>query len=285
LSIGKKEIMKLIVIPPYRAQNYTPEKGHFMVREVIEEMRDEGQLEGIEIDIDPGHPVENTLDDEGKPEPHVSSYRAYDELGAGTLKRVTMFGDGTTYDGIVTSGGIDPGFAVSRLVSKVPLTAAVHSAAHFASAIGNRFSVIHLDDPTAMIVRRSVQEYGLGHKLVSVRSMGHSSPSTMTVLRSTARGERAQTPEGKQFIDDIVDQCIVAIDEDRADCLVFGTPAIQCLHGEVKLRLDDAGYGEIPIIRGLRSAIEMAKAMVNMNLIQAPRAYPSDALKARPRFR
>ena len=277
--------MKLIVIPPYRAQNYTPEKGHFMVREVIEEMREDGRLEGIEIDIDSGHPVENTFDDAGNPEPHVSSYRAYDELGAGTLKRVTMFCQGDTYDGIVTSGGIDPGFPVARMTSKVPLTAALHSAAHFASAIANRFSVIHLDDPTAMIVRRSVQEYGLGHKLVSVRSMGHSSPSTMTVLRNTARGERAKTPEGKEFIDHILEQCVVAIEEDRAECLVFGTPAIQCLHGEVKLRLDDAGYGEIPIVLGLRSAIEMAKAMVNMNLIQAPRAYPSDGLKAKPRFR
>lgn len=277
--------MKLIVIPPYRAQNYTPEKGHFMVREVIEEMREEGQLEGVEIDIDPGHPVENTLDATGKPEAHVSSYIAYDEMGAGTLKRVRMFCEGDTYDGIVTSGGIDPGFTVGRMVSKVPLAAALHSAAHFASAIGDRFSVIHLDDPTAMIVRRSVQEYGLGHKLVSVRSMGHSSPSTMAVLRTTMRGEREKTPEGKRFIDDILAQCIVAIEEDRADCLVFGTPAIQCLHGEVKKRLDDAGYGQIQVISGLRSAIEMAKAMVNMNLTQAARAYPSDALRAKPRFR
>jgi Asp/Glu/hydantoin racemase len=277
--------MKLIVIPPYRAQNYTPEKGHFMVQEVIDEMREEGRLEGVEIDIDPGHPVENTLDDEGKPEAHVSSYRAYDELGAGTLKRVRMFGEGDTYDAIVTSGGIDPGFTVSRMTSKVPLAAALHSAAHFASLIGDRFSVIHLDDPTATIVRRSVQEYGLGHKLVSVRSMGHSSPSTMAVLLRTEKGERANTPEGKQFIDDILAQCIVAIEEDRADCLVFGTPAVQCLHSEVKRKLDDAGYGEIQLVFGLRSAIEMAKAMVNMNLKQAARAYPTDALKVPPKFR
>jgi hypothetical protein len=29
----------------------------------------------------------------------------------------------------------------------------------------------------------------------------------------------------------------------------------------------------------------MAKLMVNMKLAQAPRAYPSDALKAKPAFR
>jgi hypothetical protein len=107
----------------------------------------------------------------------------------------------------------------------------------------------------------------------------------MSVLRQTKKGEREKTPEGKQFIDDILAQCIVAIEEDRADCLVFGTPAIQCLHSEVKANLDDAGYGEIQLIFGLRSAIEMAKAMVNMNIKQAARAYPTHALKAIPRFR
>ena len=33
------------------------------------------------------------------------------------------------------------------------------------------------------------------------------------------------------------------------------------------------------------AAVEMARAMVNMELIQAPRAYPSDLLKAKPEFR
>ena len=44
--------MKLIVIPPYRAQNYTPEQGHYMVRELIADMREKGQLGGVEIDVD-----------------------------------------------------------------------------------------------------------------------------------------------------------------------------------------------------------------------------------------
>ena len=213
------------------------------------------------------------------------AYRAFDEISAGTLKRVGLFCEGDKYDAIITSDGIDPGFLAARMISRIPVAAALNSAAHFASLIGDRFSVIHLDDPTAMIVRRAVQNYGLGHKLVSVRSVGHSSPSTMAVLRKTKKEERAKTPEGNKFIDDILAQCLVAIEEDRADSLVFGTPAVQCLYAEVKQRLDEAGYGEIPIVCGLRSAIEMARSMVNMGIKQAARAYPSDALKARPRFR
>ena len=33
------------------------------------------------------------------------------------------------------------------------------------------------------------------------------------------------------------------------------------------------------------AAVEMARAMVNLKLMQAPRAYPGDALKAKPAFR
>ncbi len=277
--------MKLIVIPPYRAQNYTPEKGQYMVREIVDDMKEKGQLEGVEVDIDPGHPVENTIDTAGRREEVVMAYRAFDEISAGTVRRVRMFCEGDKYDAIVTSGGMDPGFTGARMVSKVPVAAALHSAVHLASLIGDRFSVIHLDDPTAIFVRRAVQSYGLSHKLASVRSMGHSSPSTMAVLRKTKKGERGKTPEGKKFIDDILIQCMAAIKEDRTDCLIFGTPAIQCLHDEVRERLDEAGYGEIQVICGLRAAVEMAKAMVYMKLMQAPRAYPSDSLKAKPKFR
>jgi allantoin racemase len=279
------KVMKIIVIPPYRAQNYTPEKGHYMVREIIEDMKEKGQLEGVEVDLDPGHPIDNTTDTSGHREEHVMAYRAFDEISAGTLKRVGMFCDGDKYDAIVTSGGIDPGFTAARMRSKVPVAAALNSAVHMASLIGDRFSVIHLDDPTAIYVRRAVQSYGLSHMLASVRSMGHSSPSTMAVLRKTKKGERYTTPEGKKFIDDILAQSITAIEEDRADSLIFGTPAVQCLQDEVRQRLDDAGYGEIQIISGLRTAIQMAKAMVTLKLTQADRAYPSDALKAKPKFR
>ena len=54
---------------------------------------------------------------------------------------------------------------------------------------------------------------------------------------------------------------------------------------EVRQELDGKGFSEIPIINGLYAAVEMSKTLVNMKLTQAPRAYPSDALKVRPAFR
>jgi hypothetical protein len=138
-TLGKEEkVMKLIIIPPYRAQNYTPERGHFMVREIVEDMKQKGQLEGVEVDLDPGHPIEHTTDTTGKQEDHVMAYRAFDEISAGTLKRVRMFCEGDKYDASVTSGGIDPGFIAARMASKVPVAAALNSAVHKVILIGDR---------------------------------------------------------------------------------------------------------------------------------------------------
>ena len=65
----------------------------------------------------------------------------------------------------------------------------------------------------------------------------------------------------------------------------MGCPHLQYLEDEVREGLDDSGYSEIQLICGLSAAVEMAKAVVNMKLIQAPRAYPSDGLRAKPEFR
>jgi allantoin racemase len=269
--------MKLIVIPPYRAQNYDPAVGHYMVNELIAEMKEKGQLEGVEIDVDPGFPVEDAT---GHRDEVVLA-----GINAGLLQRVKMLCDGDKYDAIVTSGGIEPGFGAARMMSRIPVTGAVHSAVHLASLVGDRFSVIHLNDPTALIVRRLVHSYGFDHKLVSVRSIGHPSNSMMAVIRKYKRGERGKSAEGKKLIDDIVARCIAAIEEDRVDTLIFGCPHPQCLQDEIMQKLDEAGYGEIQIIGGFRAAVQMARTMVNTKLMQAPRAYPGDVLKAKPKFR
>jgi allantoin racemase len=269
--------MKLIVIPPYRAQNYDPTVGHYMVNELIADMKEKGQLEGVEIDVDDGFPVEDAT---GHRDEAVLAI-----INAGVLQRVKMYCNGDKYDAIVTSGGIEPGFAAARMMSKIPVTGAVNSAVHLASLVGDRFSVIHLNDPTALVVRRLVHGYGFDHKLVSVRSIGHPSNGMMAVIRKYKRGERGKSPEGKKLIDDIVARCIGAIEEDRVDSLIFGCPHPQCLQDEIMQKLDEAGYGEIQLIGGFRAAVQMARAMVNMKLMQAPRAYPSDTLKAKPKFR
>ena len=107
----------------------------------------------------------------------------------------------------------------------------------------------------------------------------------MGFIRKYKKEERINIPEVKKILDNTMSQCIAAIEKDMADSLIIGCPALQPFEDDIRQRLDESGYHEIQLISELPAAVEMAKVMVNMKLTQAPRAYPSDSLKAKPEFR
>jgi Asp/Glu/hydantoin racemase len=87
-----------------------------------------------------------------------------------------------------------------------------------------------------------------------------------------------------KIMDDLAAECIAAVDENRADSVILSCEHLQAMADGIRQRLDDKGYGEIPIIRTLPAGIEMALAMANMKLLQTARAYPGHNLKLAPRF-
>ena len=269
--------MKLIVIPPYRGMNWSPAEGHYMLRPLVDNMQKRGQLEGVEIIIDDGHPLEQSTESRDE--------AVYADITAGFLKRIKMYGEGDRFDAIVSSGGSDLGFYGVRLSSKIPVSYSIHAAVHVASLVGDRFSIITATDTQAQIIRHFVQLYGLSHKLASVRYVSRSSTQHLGIIRRYKREERSTVPEVKALIDDIVAQYITAIEKDRADSLIIGSPYQNCFVDDIRQGLQESGYGEIQLIGAFFAAVEMAKAMVNLGLMQAPRAYPSDSLKAKPEFR
>jgi len=268
--------MRLITIPPYKALNYTPEKGRFIELELLENMRKKGQLNGVEMDVDDGTDLGHRREERDE------EFSA--QIALAVLSRVKEYCDSGRYDGIITIGSI-LGFSASRMVSKIPLVSSVHSAFHVASLIGERFSVIEATDAQALIARHFGQLYGFGEKLVSVRPMSHSSTSLTKLINNYKKEERITVPEFKTCVDDIVTPCTEAIEEDRADCLILSCTPIQCFEDAVRERLDSLGYEEIQLVCQYPAAVEMAKVLVNMKLVQAPRAYPSAYLKAKPKFR
>ena len=270
--------MRLIDIPPYRREgaNYD-EKGHILVRELIEKLKRKGQLDGVEIDIDEGYPTEHTGKNRDE---EVLAY-----LTVGIIKRVRAISEMGEYDAIVTSGPTEPGFFAGRMIARIPVAFCLHSAVHLASLIGDRFAIVGSNDPAALIYRHFVQLYGLGHKLISVRNISSSPPHIAGYVRKYKSGERMNVPEIKKIVDDMVNHCAKAIEQDRVDSIIIGAPFFEVLEDEIRQALDEAGYSEIQLICMFSAAVEMAKAMVNMKLIQSPRAYPSDSLKAKPEFR
>jgi Asp/Glu/hydantoin racemase len=271
--------LRIIDIPPYRrvGVNYSPTEGHFMMRELVADLRAKGHLEGVELDIDEGEPTEHG--EESRDEAVLAA------IAVGVVKRVKAACESGKYDAIVTQAGIEPGFLAARMVSTLPIAYPVHSALHFASLIGEKCCVLTTTDAQSQIVRRNAQAYGLGHKLTSVRYVSRSSTYTMALVRKYPKAERLHSAEVQEFAGSIVQQFIRAIEDEGVDTVIIGSPHQQCFLDEVRHGLDGAGYGEIRLMGAFAAAVEMAKAMVNMKIAQAPRAFPSDALKAKPAFR
>ena len=235
--------MRIIDIPPYRAKNYAPERGHYLVIEIVENMRQRGQLEGVEIDIDDGYPTEHTAE--------TRDEEVLANITVGFLTRVRELSESGKYDAIVTSGSIEPGFFAGRMISNIPIAFCLHSAVHMASLVGERFSIIELTDTMGQIIRHLVQLYGLSHKLASIRTVSLSSTVTMGYIRDYPKEERVKIPEVKKLLDEVAARCQVAIEKDRADSLILGCPPLQCFEDEIREGLDKAGYESLLHIRRL----------------------------------
>jgi Asp/Glu/hydantoin racemase len=269
--------MKLIAIPPYR--NPAVEWA-WVLRHLLNDYRKSGALEGVEVDVDEGYLVESTSE---KRDEEVLAL-----INVGIINRVKEYAQTGQYDGVVLTGGIDPGFVAARVVlqDKIPVTGAIHSALHVASLIGERTSEIHTVPSSSLIVRHLGERYGFGDKLAAVRISGHTSTAAYRLLQKYNANwpARLEDPELKKVMDDIALSCRAAVEENRADSVILACEHLQACSAGVRQRLDAAGYREIPIIDALPAGIEMARAMVNMKLLQTARAYPGHDLKAKPKY-
>jgi allantoin racemase len=269
--------MRLILVPPYRGAGYDfrPEDEPYY-HEVIAQLRQARQLDGVEVDIDPGVHTE-----------HVAASRdqsLFDHLAVAVQARVRAIAEAGSHDGVVVLGGIDVGFDGVRAVAPIPVAYPVHSALHMASLIGDRFSYLDTSDPQAARVRRLARSYGFDRKLIAVRNYGWSSTAASPVLRS-AKVDGKLSVDAERLLDDVCSACVTAIENDQPDVLIVGFTPLQPLQAELRQRLDAAGYAEVPVIWLLTAAVAMVKAMVETGLRQSPRAFPTDALVARPAWR
>ena len=133
--------MKLILIPPYQNPIIN---WDFVLRELVVDLEKKGALEGVEVDIDEGYLIENATE---KRDEEVLAH-----ISVGVIKKVKEYSEIGKYDAVILTGAIDPGFVAARVVSKIPVTSAVHSAVHVASLIGDRFSAIHTVASSSRII-------------------------------------------------------------------------------------------------------------------------------------
>src|SRR3990172_11574661 len=91
---GQKEdsIMRLILIPPFQNSG---ENWGWAMRELVANFKKTGHFEGVEIDVDEGHPGEL---------PSESSEEANVNVSPGIVAKVREYSEMGKYDGIVLTG-------------------------------------------------------------------------------------------------------------------------------------------------------------------------------------
>jgi len=264
--------MRLIVIPPYN--NPAINMG-YVISELLDRLKKRSRFDGDEIDIDEGSLLEEHSE--------ARNLAFLAKIVPGFLKKVREHSETGKYNAIASTGFLDPGFEAARTISKIPVAGALHSSLHMASLIGKRTSIVIGTIPLALAGRQIADSYGLGHKLASLRSYGHSTTELFKLI-DQYEDRLFNTPEASQITEDITEHCIRAIEKDRADSLILGCEPTEFWEDEIRQRLDEAGYDEIPLISPTLACVQMAKIMVNMQLKQTPRAYPTDDLRARPEY-
>ena len=267
--------MRLVLVPPYENAliNWA-----WILREAVDNMKKRGQIEGVEIDVDEGYFIESTSEKRDEQSSVL--------IGMGNLRKVIEYSEMGKHDAVILTGGADPSLAAARLVSKIPVVGAVFSTLHMASLIGDRCGMIKSTLSGSLGSRHLAERYGLSHKLASIRACEHTTTEMYGLLSKYKddKAARAKDPGIKKIIDDTTTQCIAAIEKERVDTLLLITEPFLAFDDEVRKGVDEAGYDEIPIMCAVPAAVEMARAMVNMKLPKAPRAFPNQDLKAKPEY-
>ncbi|MBW2207450.1 MAG: hypothetical protein JRG79_11115 [Deltaproteobacteria bacterium] len=266
--------MKILILPPYQNEN---KFTYAQARELMENLEKKGQVTKEEYVIDEGYFIQ------WMEERRDSEFLA--NISLGIIKKVKELSKKEGIDAIVSMGSMEPAFFPAREICDIPFMGALHSALHVASLLGDRCTVIEATDPQAVLVRRHARMYGLDQKLASARHVGFSSSEMGKLVAAHPKGERANVPQVKTIVSDIVKQCIAAVEQDRADCVILSCMPLQVFEEEVSRGFEEAGYGDIPLICELSASVAMAKAVAGMNLAQARVANPRSDTLIKPAFR
>ena len=204
-------------------------------------------------------------------------------VAAGRLPIVRQACESGKYNAIVLLGGGEPGFQESREIARpygIPVTSCAFSQMHFASMLGNKFSVIDLAESHNMYYYNLVVQHRFTGRCASIRNInfpfsrpGHADgPSSREERQKALRGERSE------MVEVAVNEAIAAIEEDGAEVITFGCSATFWLQPFLQKRLHEIGW-EIPVLEGYSCAIALAKAMVTLGVDASGLAFPGDRPK------
>src|ERR1035437_2490332 len=122
-------------------------------------------------------------------------------VAAGRLPIVREACESGKYNAIVLLGGGEPGFLESREIARrygIPVTACAFAQMHFASMLGNKFSVIDLAENHNMYYYNLVVQHRFDGRCASIRNINFPLPRPGSTHNHSLRDEQDRALRGEK---------------------------------------------------------------------------------------
>jgi allantoin racemase len=220
-------------------------------------------LEGVTWDVHPG-----ALATHG--DWPVEKLEEFDIVGVNRLPIVREACASGKYNAIVLLGGGDPSYLAAREIGRsfrIAVTSCAHAQMNIARMLGRRFSIVDISETHNMRMYNLVMQYGFTGECASIRNVNFplprpaypNEPSIQEQQKKALRGERSEMLEAS------FSEAVAAIEDDGAEVIILGCSAAFWMQPLLQRKLEETGW-EVPVLEGTRSAIEMAKLLVNLGV-------------------
>lgn len=200
----------------------------------------------------------------------VEKLEEFDIVGVNRLPIVREACASGKYNAIVLLGGGDPSYLAAREIGRsfrIPVTSCAHAQMNIARMLGRRFSIVDISETHNMRMYNLVMQYGFTNECASIRNVNFplprpaypNEPSIQEQQTKALHGERSEMLEAS------FSEAVAAIEDDGAEVIILGCSAAFWMQPLLQRKLEETGW-EVPVLEGTRSAIEMAKLLVNLGI-------------------
>ena len=148
-------------------------------------------------------------------------------------------------DAAIVSAFGDPGLSAAREYAEIPVVGIAESAMLTAWMLGRRYSIVCLTSRLRTWYQECAREHGLDGRLASVRALDVPVPDI--------------TQAKDQFRSSLVAECMLAIEKDEAEVIIFGGGPLAGLAREAAADIP------VPTLDGVSCAVRMAEALVGLS--------------------
>lgn len=210
----------------------------------------------------------------------VTTKYAFMSVGLNRLPLVREACASGKYNAVILLGGGDPGYLEAREIGRefrIPITSSAHSQMHIAGLLGHKFSIVDIAETHNMQMHHLVVQYRMTERCASIRNVNFPlpSPNFPNDRPIHIEQQRAQQSGTSDMLEAAVTESIAAIEEDGADTIVLGCSAAFWMQPLLQKRLNEIGW-DVPVLEGARSAIEVAKLLVDLGHDASGLAFPSE---------